>query len=113
MPAIRGHKSKSKTRRLTRSIDQIKADLTTPKHLTQYKATKAAEDLPALGEFYCVECAKWFESEHNLLGHRASKVHKKRVKQLKEEAHTQQTADAAVGLQIDNGRKKDEQMNDG
>lgn len=113
MPAIRGHNSKKKTRRFTRSIDQIKADLTVPKHLSQYKVTKAAEDLPGLGEFYCVECAKWFESEHNLEAHRTSKPHKRQVKQLKEEAHTQRVADAAVGLGVENGVEKEEKRSEG
>jgi len=113
MPAIRGHNSKKKTRRYTRDIDQIKADLTVPKHLSQYQGTKAAEDLPGLGEFYCVECAKWFESEHNLVAHRTSKVHKRQLKQLKEQIHTQKVADAAVGLAVDNGSSKEDKMSQG
>lgn len=79
MPAIRGSKSKSKTRRRKRDIDQVYEDLRSSKHLAQYKDTKAAEDLPALGEFYCVECAKWFEAEYNLLQHKKGKPHKKRL----------------------------------
>jgi bud site selection protein 20 len=59
-------------------LDQIKADILSPRHLTQYKDTKAVEDLPALGRNYCVECAKWFESETNLVAHRRAKVHKRR-----------------------------------
>jgi hypothetical protein len=61
-----------------RDYDQVRADIKSPKHLSQYKATKAAEDLPGLGQFYCVECAKWFEGEHNLLTHRKGKNHKRR-----------------------------------
>ncbi len=96
-----------KTKRLTRGLDQVKADLANPRHLSQYKTTKAAEDLPGLGEFYCIECAKWFEGEHNLAGHRRGKNHKRRVKELKAEAHTQKSADAAVGVTTDNGRKEE------
>ena len=40
--------------------------------------SKAAEDLPGLGRFYCIECAKWFESENNLVHHKRGKVHKRR-----------------------------------
>ena len=94
-----------KTKRLTRGLDQVQADLANPKHLTRFKSTKAAEDLPGLGEFYCIECAKWFEGEHNLAGHRKGKNHKRRVKELKAEAHSQKAADAAVGLSTDNGSK--------
>jgi bud site selection protein 20 len=78
MPAIRGAKSKKKTRRYTRDVDQIHADLRDQRHLDRYKETKAPEDLPALGEFYCIECAKWFDGETNFEGHKKGKPHKRR-----------------------------------
>lgn len=84
MPAIRGEKSKKKTRRYTRDLDQVHADLRSERHLEQYKETKAAEDLPALGQFYCTECAKWFESDYNFAAHRKGKVHKRRYALLGE-----------------------------
>lgn len=83
---------------LQSDYDQVKADLASSRHLERFKETKALEDLPGLGEFYCVECAKWFEGEHNLAGHRKGKNHKRRVKELKQEAHSQDIAEAAVGL---------------
>ncbi|KAI2603025.1 uncharacterized protein GGS25DRAFT_509688 [Hypoxylon fragiforme] len=92
----------SKTRRKTRDLDQIKADLISPKHLAQFKGMKAPEDLPDLGKWYCTECAKWYESEVNLVRHRKGKPHKRRVKQLREEPYTQKEAEAAVGLQTNN-----------
>jgi bud site selection protein 20 len=78
MPAIRGEKSKKKTRRHTRDLDQVYADLRSDRHLAQFKDTKATEDLPALGQYYCKECAKWFESETNLSAHQRGKRHKRR-----------------------------------
>lgn len=93
-----------KTKRRTRDLDQIKADLKSPRHLALHKNTKAAEDLPGLGTFYCVECAKYFSDSHNLNEHRRGKNHKRRVRMLKEEAHSQKMADAAVGLGTDNRR---------
>jgi len=78
MPAIRGDKSKKKTRRHTRDLDQVHADIHDDKHLTQYQDTKAAEDLPGLGQWYCKECAKWFESEGNMVAHLKGKTHKRR-----------------------------------
>jgi len=84
----------TKIRRRTRDIDQIKADLLSPKHLAQWKETKAAEDLPALGHFYCTECAKWFESETNLIAHRKGKPHRRRLKQLREELQAQTAAES-------------------
>ncbi|CAK4033580.1 related to BUD20 involved in bud-site selection [Lecanosticta acicola] len=109
MPAIRGPKSKSKTRRHTRDLDQIHADVHSKKHLQQYKETKAPEDLPGFGEFYCTECAKWFESETNLERHTKGKPHKRRVRQLKEEPYTQKEAEAAAGLTTDNGKRMTEE----
>lgn len=61
-----------------RGYDQVRADIESPKHLSQYKATKDTEDLPGLGKHYCVECSKWFESEYNLVAHAKGKNHKRR-----------------------------------
>ncbi|KAK0658584.1 Zinc finger protein bud20 [Lasiodiplodia hormozganensis] len=105
MPAIRGEKSKKKTRRYTRDVDQVYADLRSERHLQLYKETKAEEDLPALGKFYCTECAKWFESNDNLTSHQRGKPHKRRLRQLREEPHTQKESEAAVGLRSDNGTR--------
>ncbi|KAL2841798.1 putative C2H2 finger domain protein [Aspergillus pseudodeflectus] len=94
---------RTKTKRRTRDYDQVRADVENPKHLSQYKATKDPEDLPGLGRHYCVECAKWFESDYNLVAHRKGKNHKRRLRLLKEEPHSQKLAEAAVGLGTDNG----------
>ncbi|KAL2024759.1 hypothetical protein VTK56DRAFT_5580 [Thermocarpiscus australiensis] len=99
-------RTKTKTRRRTRDLDQIQADLLSPKHLEQYKQTKAAEDLPGLGRHYCVECAKWFETETSLVVHRKGKPHKRRLKQLREGPYTHEEAAAAVGFRTDNGSEK-------
>lgn len=107
MPAVRGPKSKSKTRRHTRDLDQVHADVQSKKHLQQYQDTKAPEDLPGFGQWYCVECAKWFESETNLIKHAKGKPHKRRVRDLKEEPYSQKEAEAAVGLTTDNGKRED------
>ncbi|OTA99953.1 hypothetical protein M426DRAFT_246403 [Hypoxylon sp. CI-4A] len=107
---VANKRTMAKTRRKTRDLDQIKADLLSPKHLAQFKETKAPEDLPDLGRWYCTECAKWFESEVNLVVHRKGKPHKRRVKQLREEPYTQKEAEAAVGIRTDNeGPKQTEQ----
>jgi bud site selection protein 20 len=123
MPAIRGAKSKKKTRRHTRDVDQIHADLQSPRHLARFLNSKLPEDLPALGQFYCTECSKWFDAEVNLESHKRGKPHKRRqvcslpmpmpmpvsnparVKQMQEEPHTQKEADAAIGLRTDNGQR--------
>lgn len=63
---------------MSRDLDQIKADLTSSKHLSQFKDTKAFEDLPGLGRYYCVECSRWFEAESTLVAHKRAKTHKRR-----------------------------------
>lgn len=116
MPAIRGANSKKKTRRHTRDLDQIHADVASKKHLQQYHDTKAPEDLPGFGQWYCVPCSKWFESETNYEKHGKGKPHKRRLRLLKEEPYTQKEAEAAVGLGTDNGpagRRVEEAKMDG
>ncbi|KAJ1505912.1 Bud site selection protein 20, partial [Coelomomyces lativittatus] len=58
-------------------------------------------DLPGNGLYYCVECAKYFMNEAVLLFHRKSKVHKRRLKELKNGKYTQKDAEEAVGLKTD------------
>ncbi|CAD6443072.1 1e11db79-bd8d-41e3-8ed9-4c3ee2c2c896 [Sclerotinia trifoliorum] len=89
--------TKTKTRRRLRDLDQISADIRSPKHLAQHKDSKAAEDLPGLGKWYCIQCAKWYESENSMLSHLKGKPHKRRVKALKEGPYTQRDAEAAIG----------------
>ncbi|KAG9243868.1 hypothetical protein BJ878DRAFT_422671, partial [Calycina marina] len=89
-----------------RDLDQIHADLRSPKHLAEHTNTKAAEDLPGLGQFYCVECAKWFETDKSLVTHRKGSNHKRRLKALKTEPYTQREAEAATGQgPSDNGTR--------
>ncbi|KAI9827633.1 MAG: hypothetical protein M1819_006922 [Sarea resinae] len=101
MGAIR----RSKTKRRTRDLDQVHADLRSARHLSQHKDSKPAEDLPGLGKYYCVECAKWFEGEDGLVKHRGGKRHKRRIRMLREEPYSQKEAEAAVGLRTDNGTR--------
>lgn len=90
---------------MTRGLDEVHADLASKKYLQDHKDNHAPEDLPGCGQWYCVECAKWFESETNLMKHEKGKPHKRRVRQLKEEPYTQKEAEAAIGLTTDNGRR--------
>ncbi|KAG6003852.1 hypothetical protein E4U21_001651 [Claviceps maximensis] len=82
---IRNSRTITKTRRKTRDVDQIKADLLSARHLEKFKDSKNPEDLPGLGRNYCIECAKWFDTETTLKAHVRGKPHKRRVKQLREE----------------------------
>ncbi|KAJ3200836.1 hypothetical protein HK099_002491, partial [Clydaea vesicula] len=67
-------------------------------------------DLPGLGQFYCLECAKYYISEQPLKEHIKSKVHKRRLKELKEKPYTQEDAEAAVGLKKSEKKKVENQM---
>ncbi|KAK4464248.1 hypothetical protein QBC42DRAFT_263790 [Cladorrhinum samala] len=99
-------RTKTKTRRKTRDIDQIARDVLSPRHLELFKQTKANEDLPGLGRHYCVECAKWFDTEFTLVSHRKGKPHKRQLKQLREGAFTHEESMMAAGLRVDNGPEK-------
>lgn len=78
----------TKTRRKIRDIDQIKADLASAKHLGQFKDAKTTDELPDLGRNYCIECAKWFDTNAALAAHIRGKPHKRRLKQVREEIET-------------------------
>lgn len=109
MPALRGPTAPAhKTRRHTRDLDEIHADLSSPKHLEQWISTKAPEDLPGFGQWYCVECAKWYESERNFEVHKKAKPHRRRVRDLKDEPYSQREAERATGLGVDNCNAKGE-----
>lgn len=99
-------RTKTKTRRKTRDIDQVAADLLSPRHLELFHETKDAVDLPGLGQHYCIPCAKWFDTEYNLTTHRKSKPHRRQLKQLRDGPYTHKDASEVAGLRIDNGPEK-------
>jgi bud site selection protein 20 len=59
------------------------------------------------GDFPCVECSRYFISPEALAGHTKTKLHRRRLKQLKDEPYSQKEAEAAAGLGRDN-RRRDE-----
>eukprot|EP01147_Barroeca_monosierra_P010638 gene10638-2753_t len=85
------------TKRRTKDVDQVHEDLK-PKHIAKHVNQPADYDLPGMGQFYCVHCARHFIDEFTLEAHRKSKVHKRRLKQLSETPYTQKEAEAAAGL---------------
>ncbi|KAA3678007.1 uncharacterized protein DEA37_0008951 [Paragonimus westermani] len=62
------------------------------------EATQPDEDLPGLGQYFCVSCSKHFINQTTLDVHRTSKPHKRRLRALREKPHTQDDADRAAGL---------------
>ncbi|CAL5350937.1 unnamed protein product [Camellia sinensis] len=65
------------------------------------------EDLPGMGQYYCIHCDRYFASVAVRDEHFKTKRHRKRVKQMMGPApHTQLDADLAAGMGMpDNGPK--------
>jgi len=71
------------------------------------------EDLPALGQHYCIPCARYFVSAGAMEVHEKTKAHKKRCKALMgDRPHAQTDADWAAGMgRPDNGQSQAYAMN--
>ncbi len=76
-----------KTKRYQRDIDQIVNDLQ-PQNIVKFDKLEIDEDLPGLGQFYCIFCAKYFINKAVLESHYKTKEHKKRVKATKAQPYT-------------------------
>ncbi|XP_058207948.1 uncharacterized protein LOC131320996 isoform X1 [Rhododendron vialii] len=65
------------------------------------------EDLPGMGQYYCLHCDRYFASVAVRDEHFKTKRHRKRVKQMMgPKPHTQLDADLAAGMGMpDNGPK--------
>ncbi|KAH8830064.1 hypothetical protein DL96DRAFT_1461629 [Flagelloscypha sp. PMI_526] len=94
----------ARTRARTKDLDQIQLVDLLPEKRSQLESQPLNFDLPGLAQHYCVECAKYFESDHALKTHWKTKIHKRRCKQLREPAYTIEEAEQAAGLGRDNRR---------
>lgn len=92
---IRDTKRKYRTKRRTKDMDQIHDDLKEASRLTQQPIDY---DLPGAGQYYCVECARYFADTTSQEEHVKSKLHKKRLKELKDVPYTIEEAERAAGL---------------
>ena len=72
-----------------RELDRIKEEDVTD----EYFKEKTKE-----GKYGCRMCDRYFQDEHTVAVHFKTKSHKKRVKEWKNEYHTQKDAEKAVGL---------------
>ncbi|RUS35559.1 hypothetical protein BC938DRAFT_478478 [Jimgerdemannia flammicorona] len=93
-----------RTRAFSKMLDQVHEDLK-PENAAKLASQPVDADLPGLGQHYCITCAKHFTTSMALSEHYRGKVHKRRLKQLKDEPYTQKEAEAAVGLTTDNGKR--------
>lgn len=58
------------------------------------------ETKPGLGQYYCINCAKYFDSVSAKNTHMKGRFHKRRVKELKEGPYTQEEANFAAGHNV-------------
>jgi len=87
----KGHRRIVKAKNQGRYNDQIFEDLQ-PANRERLLAQPADEDLPGLGQHYCVSCAKHFTSTIGLAAHERTKDHKRRLKTLQEKPYDLQMA---------------------
>ncbi|KJA14159.1 hypothetical protein HYPSUDRAFT_208961 [Hypholoma sublateritium FD-334 SS-4] len=81
-----------------RDLDQIQDIDLAPERRAELEAQPINYELPGLGQHYCVECAKYYETDIALQSHWKSKIHKRRLKQLREPAYTIEESERAAGL---------------
>jgi hypothetical protein len=90
-------KKQHDTKRRRRDVDQIQDDIAKTNHTGAQIAFDDTEDLPGLGQFYCICCARHFQDEVTLSAHNKSKDHKRRLKDVAQQKYTQAEADWAAG----------------
>ncbi|KDQ11868.1 hypothetical protein BOTBODRAFT_113726 [Botryobasidium botryosum FD-172 SS1] len=88
----------SRTRVRTKDLDIIQLHDLLPHVRAKLETQPIDVERPGLAQHYCVECAKYFESDVALKSHWRGKVHKRRCKALKEPAYTIEEAERAGGL---------------
>ncbi|GLD67762.1 zinc finger protein 593 [Lates japonicus] len=86
-----------KTKRRTKDLDQIHSDMK-PETAAKLLHQEVDYDVTGCAQHYCLHCARYFVDMRSLKEHFKSKVHKKRLKQLREEPYTQAEAERAAGM---------------
>ncbi|AQZ15235.1 BUD20 (YLR074C) [Zygosaccharomyces parabailii] len=99
-----------KTKRRTKDLDVIFQELSSKEKIQELLNQPLDETKPGLGQYYCIHCAKYMESAMALKTHLKSKVHKRRVKELKSMPYTQEVADAANGVNLNKFLSRVEQL---
>lgn len=101
----KNNKRQRRKRTDARAVDQIHEDLADPLKAEALRTDQPVDfDLPGMGQYYCVECARYFIDGSVLIKHAKTKLHKNRLKELKEKPYSQAEAEAAAGLTTDDGR---------
>ncbi|AOW04001.1 uncharacterized protein YALI1_D16206g [Yarrowia lipolytica] len=90
-----------KTKRRTRDLDQIlRDDMNTSQSIKALHNQEYDEEKPGLAQFYCIPCARYFETEFAKQTHIRGKVHKRRLKEIREVPYTQEEANMAAGNNV-------------
>ncbi|KZV98755.1 hypothetical protein EXIGLDRAFT_831975 [Exidia glandulosa HHB12029] len=96
----------ARTRVRQKDLDQIQLHDMQPQNRAKLEAQPLDYEKPGLGQHYCVECAKYYETDAALQSHWRSKVHKRRRRDLAQPAYTIEESEAAAGLGRDNRRAR-------
>ena len=88
-------------KRRRRDVDQIQDDLIKEVESGTKFTVEIDDDLPGRGQFYCTFCARHFADQVTLTTHEASKDHKRRLKDVKQEKYTQEEAERGAGKSIE------------
>ena len=103
----KGFKKSRSTARRAKDLDQIQDEIKAASAPETAKPLPIDPDLPGLGQFYCMACARYFMDSENLEKHNKSRPHKRRVKLTLEEKYTQEEADRGAGMGApDNGKPR-------
>ncbi|KAL6998197.1 hypothetical protein U1Q18_008324 [Sarracenia purpurea var. burkii] len=99
------HKTFRRSKFQLKGDDAVYEELQKPDD--EKKSLPVDEDLPGMGQYYCLHCDRYFASVSVRDEHFKTKRHRKRVKQMMGSApHTQLDADLAAGMGMpDNGPK--------
>ncbi|GAB4856646.1 hypothetical protein Ancab_014558 [Ancistrocladus abbreviatus] len=99
------HKTRRRSKFLQKGDDAVYDEL--QKQEGERRPMPPDDDLPGMGQYYCLHCDRYFSSLEVRDEHFKSKRHKKRLKQMAGPApHTQLDAELAAGMGTpDNGPK--------
>lgn len=100
-----------KVKNRSKDLDEIQDDLKDPSKVV----FEPDEDLPGLGQHYCILCCKHCADDATLEVHTKSRFHKKRAKDAAEEQYTKAEAEFGMGMTKEilppaHGVKKDTEM---
>ncbi|CAK7906269.1 bud site selection protein 20 [[Candida] anglica] len=90
-----------KTKRRTRDLDLIYYnDMGSKEAIARLKNQPLDETKPGLGQYYCIECAHYYENQPALDRHNSGKKHKRRVRELKQRPYSNLESEAANGINM-------------